>query len=101
MHITRSSEHRQRRCSALRSNRYEEEMGIVIERDTMRLGKRKAAKEGRPLSDLIEDAVLHYLRKQRSTAAERRTAFHVFCERPMKIPATQLRYVLEEDASDQ
>ena len=74
---------------------------IVIERDTMWLAKRKAAQEGRSVSNLIEDALAKYLRKQLPTPAERRLAFHIFCERPMKIPRRQLRYVLEEDASDQ
>jgi hypothetical protein len=72
-------------------------IGIVIEQDTMRLAKRKAAQEGRSLSDLTEDALVRYLRKQRSTPAERRMGFHVFFERPMKIPPEQLRYVLKED----
>ena len=76
-------------------------MAIVIERDTMRLAKRKAAQEGRSLSNLIEEALAQYLRKQLPTSEERRMAFHLFCERPMKLPASQLRYVLEEDVSDQ
>jgi hypothetical protein len=76
-------------------------MGIVIERDTMRLAKRKAAQEGRSVSNLIEDALVQYLRKQLPTPEDRRMAFHLFCERPMEIPLRQLRYALEEDVSDQ
>jgi hypothetical protein len=76
-------------------------VGIVIEQNTMWLAKRKAAEEGRPLSDLVEDALVLYLRKQRPTSAERKMAFHIFCERPMKIPPSQVRYVLEEDVLDQ
>ena len=76
-------------------------VGIVIERDTMRLAKRKAAQEGRSVSNLIENALAQYLRKQLPPPEERKMAFHLFCERPMKIPASQLRYVLEEDVSDQ
>ena len=71
---------------------------IGIEQDIMRLAKRKAAEEGRSLSDLVEDALAQYLRKQRPTSAERKMAFHRFCERPMKIPPEQRRYLLEEDA---
>ena len=33
-------------------------IGIVIEQDTMRLAKRKAAEERIPVSDLIEDALV-------------------------------------------
>jgi len=77
-----------------------QKIGTLIEEDIMRLAKRKAAEEGRPLSDLIQDALEQYLRKGSATPKERKMAFHLFCERPMKIPAEQLRYVLEEDMWD-
>jgi hypothetical protein len=70
---------------------------VFIEEDTVQLAKRKAAAERRPLSDLIQDAIVQYLRKEAVTPKERKMAFRLFCERPMKIPGGQLRYVLEED----
>ena len=75
-------------------------VGTVIEENTMRLAKRKAAEEGRSLSEVIQDALVEYLRKEAATPKERRMAFHLFCEQPMKIPSEQLRYVLEEDMWD-
>ena len=75
-------------------------VGTVIEENTMRLAKRKAAEEGRSLSEVIQEALVQYLRKEAATPKERRMAFHLFCEQPMKIPAEQLRYVLEEDMWD-
>lgn len=75
-------------------------IGTVIEENTMRLAKRKAAEEGRSLSDVIQDALVEYLRKEAATPKERKMAFQLFCERPMKIPPEQLRYVLEEDIWD-
>jgi hypothetical protein len=75
-------------------------IGTVIEEKTMRLAKRKAAEEGRSLSDIIQDALVQYLRKEAATPKERKIAFRLFCERPMKIPPEQLRYVLEEDMWD-
>ena len=74
-----------------------QKISMLIEEKIVRLAKRKAAKESRPLSDLIEDALEQYLRKGAATAKERKMAFHLFCERPMKIPQEQLRYVLDED----
>jgi hypothetical protein len=71
-------------------------IGIAIEKDIIRSAKRRAAEEGRPLSDLIEDALVQHLRKE-PTPKQRKMAYHLFCERPMKIPPEQLRYVLEED----
>ena len=77
-----------------------QKIGTLIEEDIMRLAKRKAAEERRPLSDLIQDALVRYLRKEAATPKERKMAFRLFCERPMKIPRRQLRYVLEEDMWD-
>jgi hypothetical protein len=75
-------------------------IGTLIEESTMRLAKRKAAEEGRSLSDVIQDALVQYLRKEAATPKERKMAFHLFCERPMKMPPKQLRYALEEDTWD-
>jgi len=74
-----------------------QKIGMLIEKNTLRLAKQKAAKEGRPLSDLIQDALEQYLRKGAATPKEREMAFHLFCERPIKIPQKQLRYLLAED----
>ena len=69
----------------------------LIEDDIVRLAKRRASKEGRLLGDLIRDAILLYLREEAVTPKERKIAYHLFCEQPMKISSEQLRYVLEED----
>ena len=74
-----------------------QKIGTVLEEEIMRTAKRRAAEEGRPLSDLIQDALVQYLRKGGATAKERKMAFRLFCERPMQIPREQLCYVLEED----
>jgi hypothetical protein len=77
-----------------------QKIGTLIEEKIMRLAKRKAAEEGRPLSDLIQDAVEQYLKKDAAPPKERQMAFYLFCEQPMKVPPEQLRYVLEEDVWD-
>ena len=77
-----------------------QKIGTLIEEDIMRLAKRRAAEERRPLSDLIQDALVQYLRKEAATPKERNIAYHLFCEQPMKIPSEQLRFLLEEDMWD-
>ena len=74
-----------------------QQIDILIEEQTMRLAKRRAIEEGRSVSDLVQDALEQYLRRD----AERRLAYQLFCERPMKIPPEQLRHMLEEDLGDQ
>ena len=69
----------------------------AIDAEILRLAKQKAAEERRPLHELIQAALAQYLRRNAATPKERKMAYHLFCERPMKIPPRQLRYVLEED----
>ena len=64
-------------------------IGTLIEENTMRLAKRKAAEEGRSLSEVIQEALVEYLRKEAATPKERKTAFQLFCERPMTIPPSR------------
>ncbi len=74
-----------------------QKIGMLIEKNTLRLAKQKAAKEGRPLSDLIQDVLEQYLSQGAASPKERKMAFRLFCERPMKVPREQLRYVLDQD----
>jgi hypothetical protein len=77
-----------------------QEIGTIIDEGIVRLAKRKAAEEGRPLSDLIQDALVQYLSPRAASSKERAIAYHVFCERPMKLLPEQFRRVQEEDAWD-
>jgi hypothetical protein len=77
-----------------------QKIGTLIEEDIMRLAKRRAAEEGRPLSDLIQDALVQYLSPGAASAKEREMAFHLFCERPFKLTPQQFRDLLEEDPWD-
>jgi hypothetical protein len=77
-----------------------QKIGTLIEEDIMRLAKRRAAEEGRPLSDLIQDALVQYLSPSAASVKEREIAYHLFCERPLKLSPEQFRQVMEEDAWD-
>ena len=75
-------------------------INAAIEEKIIRLAKLHAAKEGRLLGDLIQDALVQYLGKETATPEERNMAYRLFCERPMQIPLKQLRYVFDEDMWD-
>ncbi|MBI4468463.1 MAG: hypothetical protein HY650_03970 [Acidobacteria bacterium] len=77
-----------------------QKIGTLIEEDVMRHAKRRAAEEGRSISDIIQDALMQYLGKEAAAPKQRRIAYHLFCERPMRIPPEQLLHVLEEDMWD-
>ena len=72
-------------------------IGTLIEEDIMREAKRRALEERRTLSDVIQEALVHYLRRDTATPKEKKKAYRMFCERPMKIPVEQLREMLKED----
>jgi hypothetical protein len=69
----------------------------VLEEDVLRRAKRRAADEGRSLSDLIQEAVENYLSSRAVEPAKRDAAFRIFCDHPMKLTTAQFRAVLKED----
>lgn len=73
-------------------------VGTLIEEDVIRLAKRRAAEEGRTLSDMIQDALVQYLSTGAVSRKERELAYQLFCERPFKLNPNQFCQVLEEDA---
>ena len=75
-------------------------VGTVIEAEILRRAKRQAVDEGRPLSDLIQDALEDYLAAGLSPPAEREAAYRVFCELPMRVSAEQFREILRSDPWD-
>ena len=77
-----------------------QKVGTLIEEDVIRRAKRRAAGEGRPLSDLIQDALVSYLSAQAPAPAKREAAYQLFCDRPIRLKPEQFRTILEEDAWD-
>ncbi|MBW1895893.1 MAG: hypothetical protein JRI47_02435 [Deltaproteobacteria bacterium] len=75
-------------------------IGTLIEEEVIKLAKHKAADEGRPLSDLIQDALVSYLSKGVPKPRERDAAYQIFCERPLKVSREQFQQIFEEDAWD-
>ncbi len=77
-----------------------QKVGTVIEIDILRRAKRQAADEGRPLSDLIQDALDYYLAVKMPAPDQREAAYRLFCEQPMRISPEQFREILRTDAWD-
>jgi hypothetical protein len=75
-------------------------IGTVIEEEVIRLAKRRALEENRPLSDLIQDALVSYPGGRAPSVREREAAHRLFCQQPVKIGHEQLIQILGEDAWD-
>jgi len=72
-------------------------VGNFIEEDVIRRAKRRAVEEGRPLSNVIQDALFSYLNVNVSDRQKRERAYHSFCEQPMRISKRQFKGILRED----
>ncbi|MGH8632173.1 MAG: hypothetical protein ACREU7_15605 [Burkholderiales bacterium] len=75
-----------------------QKVGTVLEEDILKRAKLRAAEQGRPLSDVIQDALERYLSEGIAEPARRDAAYQLFCERPMRLASEQLKAVLEHDS---
>ena len=75
-------------------------VGTLLDEEVIRHAKRRAAEENKPLSGVIQDALVSYLRDKVPDPKKREKAYQLFCERPIPISKDQLKQVLEEDTWD-
>jgi hypothetical protein len=71
-------------------------VGTLIEEGLIGHAKRRAAEEGRPLSHLIQDALVSYLNHKVPDLQKRERAYRLFCQ-PMRISKNQFKEILGED----
>ena len=67
---------------------------ILIEEDVTELAKLRAVEEGRPLSALIEDALVAYISKKVPDLEKREEAYRIFYWRPIQITRDQFEEIL-------
>jgi hypothetical protein len=77
-----------------------QKIGTLIEEEVIRLAKRRALEENRPLSDLIQEALVLYLRGKAPAVRDREVAYRLFCEQPIEITREQVSEILDEDTWD-
>ncbi len=75
-----------------------QKVGTALEENILKRAKLRAAEQGRPLSDVIQDALERYLSEGVPEPARRDAAYQLFCERPMRLAPEQLKAVLEHDS---
>jgi hypothetical protein len=75
-------------------------VGTLLDEEVIRHAKRRAAEEGRPLSDVIQDALVSFLSDKVPDPKKRENAYQLFCGQPMRISRKQFKEILEEDAWD-
>ena len=63
----------------------------------IRLARRRAVEEDRPLSDVLQETLVAYLGKRTPDPKKREEAYRTFCEQPIRISRDQLDATLKED----
>jgi len=75
-------------------------VGTLLEEEVLKLAKHRALEEGRPMSAVIQESIVHYLSNKAPDPKKREKAYQLFCERPMRISKQQFKEILEEDIWD-
>ncbi len=72
-------------------------VGILLEEEVFKLAKHRALEEGRSLSDVIQESIVHYFSNKVPDPKKRERAYQIFCEQPIWISRGQFKEILEED----
>ncbi len=72
-------------------------IGTLIEEDVVRMAKRRAAEEGRPLAEIIQDALVGYLGRTGVDLETRRGALARLLDDPLRLDEVELERVLDVD----
>ena len=77
----------------------EKKITTLIEEEVFKQAKRLAVKEGRPLSHVIQDALVSYLSDRLPVPKKREDAYQLFCKRPMRISREQFMEIIGNEAN--
>jgi metal-responsive CopG/Arc/MetJ family transcriptional regulator len=74
---------------------------IVLEEDVAQKLKERAAKEGKPINEIIEEVLSWYLTKGSNQQKLRESAVAHLCSRPFNLSTKEMQEILEEDYYEQ
>lgn len=74
-----------------------EKVGTVLDKDLLRRVKERSAREGRTISDIIQDALIKYNDTDSTKSELRRAAVTRFCSRPFNLNTREINDLLNED----
>jgi hypothetical protein len=78
-----------------------EKVGTILDRDVVRKVKELSVKEGRTISDIIQDAIIKYDELRFTDTDIRKAAVYRFCSRPFKLETKDIIELLDEDIYEQ
>ena len=71
---------------------------MLLDDDVLLRAERHAMAERLTLSELIHEALEHYLSERMAESARREAAYRLFCEQPMRLAPQQLKALLGHDS---
>jgi hypothetical protein len=74
-----------------------EKVGTILDRKVMLKIKERSAREGRTISDIIQDALIKYNEIDLAKTELRRAAVNRFCSRPFNLDTSDINELLKED----
>jgi hypothetical protein len=78
-----------------------EKVGTILDRDVVRKVKYLSIKEGRTISDIIQDAIIKYDEVRFTDTDIRKAAVYRFCSMPFKLETKDIIELLDEDIYEQ
>ena len=76
-------------------------IGTILDEDVVKILKERAYREGKTISDVVQEAVISYNRTEPVKAKLRAEAAKRLCSAPFNITLDQLNQDIEEDYYDQ
>lgn len=77
-----------------------EKIGTILDKEVVRIIKERSFKEGKTISDVIQEAVLQYNESNTAKTAIRLMAVKRFCSKPFNLELDELNDLLNEDQYD-
>jgi metal-responsive CopG/Arc/MetJ family transcriptional regulator len=74
-----------------------EKVGTILDSDLLRKIKERSAREGRTISDIIQDALLKYNDTDSTKSELRKAAVTRFCSKPFNLNTREINELLSED----
>ncbi|MDP2302479.1 MAG: ribbon-helix-helix protein, CopG family [Ignavibacteria bacterium] len=74
-----------------------EKVGTILDSDLLRKIKERSAREGRTISDIIQDALLKYNDTDSTKSELRKSAVTRFCSKPFNLNMREMNELLNED----
>jgi hypothetical protein len=84
-----------------RKRRNKEKIGTVLDRQVVKKVKELSVKEGRTISDIIQDAILKYDELRHADENVRKSAVERFCSKPFNLKGKEIKELLDEDYFEQ